>query len=247
MGRLIALHVDDPAAVGRRLRSARLRAGLTQRALAFPGCSPAYVSLVESGSRIPSLQLLRELAARLGVSEDYLATGRVTSADLRELPHESTRLVDAEIALRVDDTALARGLYEHVARRPHGRHDELDAAVGLARIAVREDRLEDARALFEAALENAEREQRRRAVRLRWRAGRPSPSENRPDAPGAGPEVGLAARIAQASGARVEPGRAESAGAVYVLLAEAYARVGKRSIANALLRAGLELLDGAAR
>jgi transcriptional regulator with XRE-family HTH domain len=247
MGRLIALHVDDPAAVGRRLRSARLRAGLTQRALAFPGCSPAYVSLVESGSRIPSLQLLRELAARLGVSEDYLATGQVTSADLRELPHESTRLVDAEIALRVDDTALARSLYEHVARRPHGRHDDVDAAVGLARIAVREERLDDARALFETALEHAAQERRRRTLRRRWRTDRQPATETRPGSPGAEPEVELAARIARVSGARVQPERAESAGAVYVLLAEAYARCGKRSIANALLRAGLELLDAAAR
>ncbi len=58
-------HVDDPHAVGRRLLEARLAAGLSQRALAFPGCSAAYISRLEAGERVPSLQLLRKLAQRL--------------------------------------------------------------------------------------------------------------------------------------------------------------------------------------
>ena len=58
-------HVDDPMAVGRRLRGARERAGLSQAALAAVcGCSGAYVSRVEAGDRTPSLQLLRRLVAR---------------------------------------------------------------------------------------------------------------------------------------------------------------------------------------
>ena len=55
---------------------ARERAGLSQRQLSFPGCSPAYISRIEAGDRIPSLQLLRKMGQRLGVSEDYLATGK---------------------------------------------------------------------------------------------------------------------------------------------------------------------------
>ena len=75
MPRQKSTHVDDPRAVGARLRAARERSGLSQRQLSFPGCSPAYISRIESGDRIPSLQLLRELGRRLGVSEDWLATG----------------------------------------------------------------------------------------------------------------------------------------------------------------------------
>ena len=56
-------HVDDAAAVGRRLKEARLAAGLSQRQLSFPGCSAAYISRLEAGDRVPSLQLLRALAA----------------------------------------------------------------------------------------------------------------------------------------------------------------------------------------
>jgi transcriptional regulator with XRE-family HTH domain len=101
-------HVDDPREVGRRLREARLRAGLSQRDLSFPGCSPAYISRIEAGDRIPSLQLLRQMGERLGVSEDYLATGARTAL----LSDRNPMLVDAEVALRLDDFDLARELYE---------------------------------------------------------------------------------------------------------------------------------------
>ena len=75
MPRQKSTHVDDPRAVGRRLRGARERAGLSQRQLAFPGCSAAYISRLEAGQRVPSLQLLRKLAAKLNADEQYLATG----------------------------------------------------------------------------------------------------------------------------------------------------------------------------
>lgn len=68
-------HYDDPVAVGKRLSAARESAGLSQRALAFPGCSAAYISRIERGERIPSLQVLRELAKRTGVGESELAYG----------------------------------------------------------------------------------------------------------------------------------------------------------------------------
>jgi transcriptional regulator with XRE-family HTH domain len=69
-------HYDDPAAVGRRVREARDAAGVSQRELSFPGCSAAYISRIERGERIPSLQVMREIARRTGVSEQALAFGR---------------------------------------------------------------------------------------------------------------------------------------------------------------------------
>ena len=69
-------HYDDPAAVGQRLHTAREGAGISQRELAFPGCSAAYISRIERGERIPSLQVMRELARRIGISESWLAYGR---------------------------------------------------------------------------------------------------------------------------------------------------------------------------
>src|ERR671922_1716178 len=102
MPRQKSTHVDDPRAVGRRLRDAREKAGLSQRQLAFPGCSPAYISRIESGDRIPSLQLLRELGRRLGVSEDWLATGAENGSG-----EQGGMLLEAELALRLDDLDLA--------------------------------------------------------------------------------------------------------------------------------------------
>ena len=69
-------HYDDPVAVGRRLHAAREAAGISQRDLAFPGCSAAYISRIERGERVPSLQVMRELARRIGISESVLAYGR---------------------------------------------------------------------------------------------------------------------------------------------------------------------------
>lgn len=69
-------HFDDPVAVGRRVHEARESAGLSQRELAFPGCSAAYISRIERGERIPSLQVLREISRRTGVSEGMLAYGK---------------------------------------------------------------------------------------------------------------------------------------------------------------------------
>lgn len=69
-------HYDDPAAVGARLHAAREAAGISQRELAFPGCSAAYISRIERGERIPSLQVMRELARRVAITEAELAYGR---------------------------------------------------------------------------------------------------------------------------------------------------------------------------
>jgi transcriptional regulator with XRE-family HTH domain len=86
-------HYDDPVAVGQRLHEAREAAGLSQRELAFPGCSAAYISRIERGERIPSLQVMRELARRTGVSEAFLARGRET--------------LDNEVAQRVREAEKA--------------------------------------------------------------------------------------------------------------------------------------------
>jgi tetratricopeptide (TPR) repeat protein len=121
--------VDDPAAVGLRLREARERAGLTQRDLAFPGCSPAYISRIESGDRIPSLQLLRELGRRLNVSEDFLATGANRAAP------DDPRLIEAELCCRLGETEQAEQLYADVLDSPWRKDDQAQAHAGLGELA----------------------------------------------------------------------------------------------------------------
>ena len=61
--------------IGKRLREARLARGLSQRTLAAPGVSYAYISRVEAGNRNPSVKALRKLAQKLDVSVEWLETG----------------------------------------------------------------------------------------------------------------------------------------------------------------------------
>ena len=79
------LHKHLKRGYGNRLKKSRLRAGLSQRALAFPGCTAAYISRIEADARYPSMQMIYELAARLDIDPHWLATGEKasTQADLR--------------------------------------------------------------------------------------------------------------------------------------------------------------------
>jgi tetratricopeptide (TPR) repeat protein len=150
MPRQKSTHVDSPEAVGERLRTARVRAGLSQRQLSFPGCSPAYISRIESGDRIPSLQLLRELGKRLGVSEDYLATGDEAVGD------RGAGLLGAEVALRLGDLEEAERLYSAALASARDKTATADATAGLGHVAFRNGdprgairRFEEALALYE--------------------------------------------------------------------------------------------------
>src|SRR6187397_1684933 len=135
MPRRKSTHVDDPREVGRRLREARERAGLSQRQLSFPGCSPAYISRIEAGDRIPSLQLLREMGRRLGVSEDYLATGK-------ERGDDASVLIEAE---------LAEKLYLEALDRAESKDERARALAGLGQIAFRAGKPREAIGRFEEA------------------------------------------------------------------------------------------------
>jgi len=137
-------HVDEPAAVGRRLKEARQRAGLSQRELAFPGCTAVYICRIERGDRVPSLQVLRELARRLGVSEEYLATGEERRA-------EHDPLLEADVALRLEQLELAEHLYmQALDSQPSARGRALG---GLAQIDLPAGRIGDAIERLEEARE----------------------------------------------------------------------------------------------
>jgi tetratricopeptide (TPR) repeat protein len=144
MPRSLTTHIDSPANLGTRLREARERAGLSQRQLAFDGCTAAYISRLEAGARVPSLQMINELAARLGVSSQWLSTGI-------EVPYaEPTDLLEAEVALRLGDLEEAEKLYR--ARLQPGDPSRAAALAGLGQIAFRADRLPEAIDLLEQAL-----------------------------------------------------------------------------------------------
>src|SRR3954469_25551059 len=97
MPRSLTTHIDSPKEGGARLKASRERAGLSQRQLAFPGCTAAYISRLEAGARVPSLQMVNQLALRLDVAAQWLATGVEPAAS------EPSELIDAEVALRLGE------------------------------------------------------------------------------------------------------------------------------------------------
>jgi tetratricopeptide (TPR) repeat protein len=138
--------------IGERLKRLRLERGLSQRELAAPGVSYAYISRIEAGTRQPSVKALRRLATKLGVSAGYLETG----SDLD--PHEARelRLADLELAVRLgelDDVEerLEEAIDEALAAGD--RPSATRARVTLSSLAYERGDFERAVALLEATLE----------------------------------------------------------------------------------------------
>src|SRR5436309_6992245 len=97
------VQANSAETVGARLKRLRLQLGLSQRDLSSPGVSYAYISRIEAGARTPSVKALRKLSQKLGVSVEYLETGR----DMREVDDRELRLADAELELRLTEDFTA--------------------------------------------------------------------------------------------------------------------------------------------
>ncbi|MGW0706696.1 tetratricopeptide repeat protein [Streptomyces sp. NPDC002643] len=141
---------DDPEVIGRRVQQLRTERGLTQRQLAEPAYTPAYISTLESGRVRPSEPALRHIAERLGVGYEELATGRPVgfATELR------LRLTGAQRTLATGATeAAAEGFAFVLAEaEEHGLSGEqADALLGLGECALETGDLETARLRFEQA------------------------------------------------------------------------------------------------
>jgi tetratricopeptide (TPR) repeat protein len=145
MPRSLTTHIDSPREVGARLKASRERAGLSQRQLAFPGCTAAYISRLEAGARVPSLQMVNQLALRLDVTGQWLATGVEAAAV------QPSELIDAEVALRLGEVDEAERLYR--AHLEPGDPARPAALAGLGQIAFRSERWAAAIELLEQSFE----------------------------------------------------------------------------------------------
>lgn len=114
-------HIDNPRAFAQRLRETRLRAGLSQRTLAFDGCGNAYLSRIEAGDRVPSLQVIDQLARRLGIATEWLAKGDASP----QLPTELT----PALRRRVEAVETTRTRYEKARQAYENAVAELVAAL----------------------------------------------------------------------------------------------------------------------
>ncbi|MGH2454894.1 MAG: helix-turn-helix domain-containing protein, partial [Candidatus Limnocylindria bacterium] len=88
--------------IGKRLRQMRAAAGMTQRQLAQPRYTAAYVSALENGLAKPSMAALHYLAGRLGVE---------IAAFLPSPSGQLSRL-DADLRLASGDHQAAVHAYE---------------------------------------------------------------------------------------------------------------------------------------
>ncbi|MGI3204224.1 helix-turn-helix domain-containing protein [Streptomyces sp. GLT-R25] len=139
---------DDPGIIGRRVQQLRTERGLTQKQLAEPAYTPAYVSTLEAGRVRPSEEALRHIAERLGVAYEELATGRPAhlATDLR------LRLTDAQRTLATGEAEVAAEQYTALLAEAesHGLNAECAAALlGLGECALSTGDLGTARLRFE--------------------------------------------------------------------------------------------------
>jgi tetratricopeptide (TPR) repeat protein len=138
-------------AIGARLRRLRLERGLSQRDVAGEGVSFTYVSRIESGQRQPSVKALRVLARKLGVTAEYLETGRdVPSSTAWELAAG-----DAELELRLGDTEEAERRFQTLLLEAQVEGEDADAdraRVGLALALAGQGRHREATELLDDVL-----------------------------------------------------------------------------------------------
>lgn len=140
------------AQLGRRVKAARLKLGLSQEEVADPTYTAAYISHIENGKRRASHEALTHIATRLGMTLEQLVSGRDPDEDLR-LEVMIQRAV-GQIHSGDLDEALSYLLEarDDAARACHERAVEnAESAVALA--LYRLGRVEEAEASYERTLE----------------------------------------------------------------------------------------------
>lgn len=141
---------DDKAGLGDRIRRARLERGLSQRDLAVPLLTPSYLSLIESGKRVPSSDALEHIAGVLGMDPMELRTGKSPGAEA-EL---ELRLQEARRSLHAGNRDEATALAEKVraeAKKDGWPRVEAKALCVLAVVEEHLDRPEEALERYRAA------------------------------------------------------------------------------------------------
>lgn len=105
--------------LGSRVRTLRAARGLSQGDLARDLVSPSYISLIESGKRLPERGIVKAFAERLGTTPEFLETGVDADAAREEL----LWLRYAELALANGQVGEALKLFERLGSTgPDRRH-----------------------------------------------------------------------------------------------------------------------------
>lgn len=143
--------------LGNRVRQLRIDKGLTQKELAEPNYTHAYISTIEAGRRQPSEEALRHIAAKLEVAEEELVTGRPPDLMSRlELELQSARREASRGRIRVARSTfnrIAKEAREHRLATVHARAQE-----GKALCELRSGDFDKAMSLYEQAYETLQHE-----------------------------------------------------------------------------------------
>jgi transcriptional regulator with XRE-family HTH domain len=97
------------AKVGKRILAARIKAELTQRQLSeHTGgeLTAAYISRIEAGERLPSIDALRMIADALNIDRETLRTGRTDGVGDPRLAGLQRRIKELEQKLKNARKAL---------------------------------------------------------------------------------------------------------------------------------------------
>jgi len=73
---MVPYSIADAEGFRKRLMEKRVALGLSTRDLAEGICSGSYLSRIETGQRLPSLEVIQQLAHVLGVTPSWLISGR---------------------------------------------------------------------------------------------------------------------------------------------------------------------------
>jgi tetratricopeptide (TPR) repeat protein len=147
-------HEGQAETIGQRLRRLRHERGFSQRELASPGVSYAYISRIEAGARRPSVKALRKLGRKLGVSADYLETG----SEIRDTDERELRIADAELALRLAEPDGAEEKLEQLRDEALTAGDAVAASragITLGLAAAQDGRYSEAIERLETVLEHS--------------------------------------------------------------------------------------------
>jgi transcriptional regulator with XRE-family HTH domain len=116
----------DKDVLRQRITEARERQGLNQAQLASKShVTPAAISQIEKGHRIPSIPVLRRIAKVLGVSLDYL-TGKTDQSQLKDLVQdpEVIAFYRGFQSLEPEDKEVIRKQIDFLRSKSRGRGKE---------------------------------------------------------------------------------------------------------------------------
>ena len=100
--------------IGKRIIERRKKLGLTQEALAEKGdMTTQFVSYAESGKRAMRPENLLKISAALGVSADYILTGKIVDKDYLLLSDKMRKLTPSQLRLIENIVDECNSLFNH--------------------------------------------------------------------------------------------------------------------------------------